>query len=614
MNEYLNLATEMVKNLSGEENIYSVQHCTTRLRFKLKDESLAKDDNIKKLDGIVTVMKAGGQYQVVVGTHVPNVYEAVMKVVGLKSEQPVDLPKKKMGIIAVLIDTMTGVMGPFIPLLTAAGFIKGINILFVVFGLYSGSSGIYILVGAIGDAFFKFLPIFLGYTASKKFGGNPFLGMLLGTILCYPTINGTNIDLFGYVVNASYYSTIFPVLFTTLVAAKVEKFVAPRLPEIVRTIFTPVITLLVAVPLGFSLIGPLANYLGSGLTNGISLFLGFSPILAGIIFGGLIQVFVVFGIHGLIMTTIMTNVFSGIPDPITGLIGFASHAFTAMALAVAIRTRNKKTKSLAIPATITGLFGVTEPILYGLALPNITMFVTASIGAAVGGALGGFFGIKTFQFTGSGIIALLGYINPADASSITKVLIAWLATYVVSFVLSFILYKDPKSESNESTENLNVIDSNVKVKKEEVYSPIKGKVIALSDLSDAAFAGGDLGKGIAILPEEGIVVSPFNGVVRAVFPTKHAIGIVSENGCEVLIHIGLDTVNLGGKYFDLKVNQGDSVKAGEVLIKFDLKALVREGYTMDTPIVVTNSGDYVDLIETTEKQVKKGDSIFTVLL
>ncbi|WP_320163920.1 beta-glucoside-specific PTS transporter subunit IIABC [uncultured Trichococcus sp.] len=617
MSDYTNLAKSIIKNIGGADNIETLEHCTTRLRFRLYDEKLANDDIIKNTEGVVTVMKAGGQYQVVVGTHVPEVYSAIAKLTNISSEKPVETTKKKKKPLEVIMDTVVGVMGPFIPLLTASGLIKGVNTLLVILGLYSADSGLYILLGAVGDAFFKFLPIFLGYSAAKKFGGTPFLGMLMGAILCYPTINGVDIDLFGYVVNATYTSTFFPILFTCLLAARVEKFFSKKLPEIIRTIFTPVLTMLICLPMGFALIGPFANFLGGGLTAGITMMLGFSPLLAGLIFGGAYQLLVVFGLHGLITTVVMTNVFSGIPDPITGLIGFASHAFTAMALAVAIKTRNKKTKQLAIPATITGFFGVTEPIIYGIALPNIKMFITASIAAAIGGAMGGVFGLMTYQFTGSGLIALLGYINPDDPSSLVKVLITWGTTFAVSFILSFIVYKEPVTEMvavSEVNDNLDVDSHKGEFKREDVSSPLSGTVIPLANVKDEAFAGGDLGIGLAIDPTEGKVVAPFDGVVRALFPTKHAIGLVSNDGCEILIHIGMDTVRLDGQYFEANVKQGDTVKKGDVLITFDIDKIRGEGYSLETPVIVTNSDDYIDFIETNTGSIAAGENLYTILV
>lgn len=619
MKDYSKLAEAIISNVGGEKNIISVEHCTTRLRFKLYDESIANDETIKKMDGIVTVMKAGGQYQIVVGTHVPDVYAAVVKQAGIKIEKPKEVQTKKGNIVELIMDAMVAIVGTYIPLLTAGGLIKGVNVLLVIAGLYAADSGIYILLGALGDAFFKFMPIFLGYTAMKKFGGTPALGMLIGAILCYPTINGVDVNLFGYVVNATYTSTFLPVVFTCLLAAPLERFFAKKLPELIRTIFTPVFTLLIAAPIGYALIGPFANLLGGYVTQAIGFVAGISPVLAGFVFGGIYQILVVFGLHGLITLTVMTNVFSGVPDPITGFIGFASHAFTAMALAVTIKTKNKKVKELGIPATITGLFGVTEPIIYGIALANKKMLITASIGAAIGGALGGFFSIKCFNFTGSGMIALLGYINPNDPNSIVKILITWLITYAVSFILSFIFYKDPQeNESSESdldtysdtVENKDMSNS----KFDQIFSPLKGNVIPLSEVKDAAFAGGDLGKGIAIVPSEGKVTAPFDGIIRTLFPTKHAIGMVSDKGCEVLIHIGIDTVNLNGKYFDAKVKQGDHVKAGNTLLTFDLKAIENEGFNLETPIIVTNSNDYMDFIETNEQSVNNGDLLFTVIM
>lgn len=615
MKDYTNLSKEIIENVGGKKNIVSVQHCVTRLRFKLRDIKLANTDVLKKNKGVVTVMEAGGQYQVVIGNHVNDVYKAVSKQVGLDTvkETVVDKADKPKG-FKWIVDFIMAATTPTLPLLCASGILKGLLALAIVSGVLTEQSGIYILLSAIGDAFFYFMPAFFGYNVSKKMNSNPFLGMLIGIILCYPTINGTDLNLFGHVVNITYSSSFLPVILLATLAAPVERFFNKVIPDVIKTFFVPLLVLLCIVPIGFVVIGPVANGISNALGSIITSLFELSPIIAGFIMGGIYQLSVVFGIHGMILLPSFIAVLSGTPDSIMAIANLVCFSQTAVVFAVYFKTRNKELKNIALPAGISGIFGVTEPAIYGVTLPRIKTFIISCIGGAITGLLVGLFEIKVYAFAGMGIIGLTGFLNPANPE-ILNIIIAVGAGAVVSFILTIILYKDQgvdleRDEEIDTTKGTEEKNG----KKEIIYSPIVGKIIELSDINDQAFSDGLLGKGIAISPEEGKIYSPFDGVVMALYPTKHAIGILSDRGCEVLIHIGMDTVRLEGKFFKNHIEQNDKVKKGDLLISFDLEAIKKAGYETDTPIIITNTDDYLDVVGIAEGQVKVGDDLLRLFI
>lgn len=615
MEKYNSLTKEIVSNVGGVDNVVSLTHCVTRLRFILKDESKANDDVLKKMDGVVTVMKAGGQYQVVIGNHVPDVYKTIIETTSISGERggdAGDAPGKKMGLKDKFFDIISGIMLPSIALMSASGIIKGLNTLMTVIGLYAVESSYFVFINAIGDAMFFFLPIFLGFNTAKKLKVNPYLGLAIGAILCYPAINGADLNLFGQTVNATYTSSVLPVILIVALAAPLERFFNKVIPDVIKTFVVPMLVLLVCIPIGFMLIGPAANMVGALLSKGITAIIGVSPILAGIVMGGAWQLFVMFGVHMVILIPSMMNIMAGIPDPLMGFIMIPSFAQTMVVLAIWLKTKDKKLKQIAFPAWISGIFGVTEAAIYGITLPRIKMFVISCIGGAIGGGIVGLMNVKQYTMAGMGIFGLPAFVDPVNNSigNLINLVIAIVVAMIVSFAAAMILYKDDVVEEAEATtpQPLSGID------KETLVSPMAGKVMPLKNLSDEAFSQELLGKGVAIRPTEGKVYAPCDGTVMTVFPTKHAIGLISDNGSEVLIHLGMDTVKLNGKHFESHVEQGQPIKKGDLLVSFDLAEIEKAGFSMDTPIIVTNTKDYFDIVAMKEEQVNVGDDLLTLIL
>ena len=635
MGKYRELAEKIVANVGGKENINSLTHCITRLRFKLKDESKANDDVLKNMDGVVTIMHSAGQYQVVIGNHVGQVYEDVVDMTGLGGES--SAPEEASGnIFNRLIDVISGIFQPFLGALSAGGMIKGLNALLVAAGVLTAESGTYIVLNAIGDAIFMFLPIAVAVAAAKKFGVNQYVGLVIGGALCYPAIQLSTLTAGGDVqplytlfsgsmfespvymtfmglpfVANDYTSSVIPSILIVWMASKLQRPLRKIIPEVIQNFFVPFFLLLIALPIGFLVIGPVITILTNMLATGFDGLLKFSPILFGLIVGFFWQVLVMFGLHwSLIPIAILQLGTMGYSTALTGMFG-ASVAQTAAVAAMYFRLKNPKEKALVVPAVISGICGVTEPAIYGLSLPKKKPFIFSMVGGAISGAFMTAMGVRSYVMGGLGVFGIPSYINQqtGDSSGAIYSVIAIVIASVIGFALTFFFWKDEEAVEVEEGQKA------MEVRKEIVTAPVTGTMMPLSTAKDQAFAQGVLGKGVVIHPTVGEVVAPFDGTVMTMFPTKHAIGLVSDNGLELLIHIGLDTVQLDGKYFESHVEQGAKVKRGDKLVTFDIQAIEAAGYSVETPVIITNSADYLDIIESDKQEnVCNDDELLTVLV
>lgn len=613
--KYEQLAKDIIKNVGGKENVNSLTHCITRLRFKLKDESKANTDILKNMDGVVTVVQSGGQYQVVIGNHVPDVFAAVNAVGGFQGDSEDDT-EEKMSPLNKFIDIVSGVFQPILGVLCATGMIKGLTALLVAAGVVAETDSTYMILNSIGDCLFNFFPIFLGFTAAKKFKLNQFTGMAIGAAMVYPSITslaGQTVDFFGIPVvmpTSSYQSTVIPIILAIFIASKVEKFFKKVIPDIVKTFFVPFATLLVVVPATFMAIGPIATIAANALGDATLAIYNFNPTIAGLFIGGFWQAFVMFGLHWGLVPIAMNNLSVLGYDPVLATSVAVCFAQTGVVMAILAKTRNKKLKSLCIPAVISGFFGVTEPAIYGITLPRKKPFILSCIGGAVTGGIVGLFGTKGYSVGGLGIFALPSYINPEGIDKgFYGMAIAMAAGVVVGFLLMFL----SKFEDDEETKDVKKEETQL-VKQEEIASPINGEVVTLAEVKDEAFSSGALGKGVAINPIEGKVYAPADGEITTLFPSLHAIGITTDKGAEILIHVGMDTVQLEGKHFNAKIKQGDKVKKGQLLLEFDKAAIEKEGYSTITPVLITNSDSYLDVIETDKRKVDRNSELLTVII
>ena len=654
-NGYRDLAQFIIDNVGGKENIISVVHCTTRLRFKLKDEAKANDDQLKANDGIVTVVKSSGQYQVVIGTHVDKVYDDVLAVGGLTGGGQVAddyEDKSNMSLMDRFIDLISGIFTPFLGVMAAAGMIQGLTSAMGSFGWISTTSGTYTILYAIGNGFFYFLPIILGLTAARKFKVNEFIGIAIGAAMVYPNIlslynsktvlmtlfKGSIIEspihatfLKIPVILINYSSTVIPIVLAVWFASYVQKFVTKLIPGVVQLFLVPFFTLLITVPITFLVIGPVATWIADIIAAAIQAVINFSPILAAVIVGGFWQVLVMFGVHWGIVAAFYTELSSQGWDQM--LLFSVSVCFSQIGVVTAIifQTKNPKTKAIALPALISGIFGVTEPAIYGVTLPRKKSFILSCIGGAIGAIPFALGGVKAFSMAGMGVFAFPMVIGKSHvASSLIWWLISVIVSYLAGLLLQFIFGKSAVDSKEELAELQAAAVTEVGAQVADVkrgaaeqtakeadeynqptklYAPVNGQTLPLTEVKDEVFSSEAMGKGLAFVPSEGLLRAPADGTVVLVFPTGHAIGMQTAAGAEILMHIGMDTVNLQGKGFETLVEKGQAVKAGDPLVKFDLAAIKQAGYDPTMPMVVTNSVKYHEVKAVAKDTVAVGDEV-----
>lgn len=632
--DYTDLATDIVAHVGGKENISSLKHCVTRLRFGLKDESKADTDYLKARDGVVTVVQAGGQYQVVIGNHVPDVYAAVQKVAGISGDGALDIDEgdgPKGNLFDRFVDLVAGVFQPSLGVLAAAGIIKGVvAILAATLGWNNTNSALYAILEAAGDGFFQFLPIVLGFNAARKFNMNQFTGMAIAMALVYPTLPTTMATLTEAGLNnvfgipfvlptaGSYLSTVIPIILAVWVASHIEKFMKKITPDVVKVFIVPFVTLLITVPLTFLVVGPVANYISDLLTAGFTAVMGFSPLVYGLLLGLLWQVMVMFGLHWALVPMAILEFSQNGSSVILAAALLPCFTQTGVLGAILLKTKEEKVKSVAMPAFISSIFGVTEPAIYGITLPMKTPFYISCAVSAVVGAYVQAMNMTTYAFGAMGVFLFPGFVSPdGGMGDLTVALIGTAIALVASFAIQMALpvpylYGEP-TEKKSVEETKESVPELKEIKQEIIASPLIGKVVKLEDVPDAVFASGAMGKGIAIDPLDGILVSPAKAEVTLVFPTKHAIGLRTENGAELLIHIGMDTVSLAGKGFESFVQVGDQVEAGQKLLEFDLNQIKAADLPVITPIIVTNTADYEDILVTQVSQINSGDYLLTTV-
>ncbi|MCG7383060.1 beta-glucoside-specific PTS transporter subunit IIABC [Paenibacillus sp. ACRRY] len=626
------LSKDILKLVGGEENIDQVTHCMTRLRFNLNDNGKADKATLKNTPGVMGVMENGGQFQVIIGNDVPVVYNAL---VGNMSKAPTSESagastgeKKKRNPLSALFDFISGMFTPILPAITGAGMIKGIVAILVALGWMSDTSSTYIILSAIGDGAFYFLPIILAISASRKLGSNMYIGAALGAAIMHPTITallaeGNTTFASIPVVAATYSSTVIPIVIAIWIASYVEKAVDRVTHASLKLLVVPTVTLVIMVPLTLIAIGPLGSIIGNGLSGGISWLFDNMSVLASILIGGTMSLLIITGMHYALTPIVIGSITTLGYDFIIPLMFAANWAQAGGALGVALRSKNATTKSLGFSTGLTAVMGITEPAMYGINMKFKKPFIAALIGGAVGGAFMGIFNVKAYVITGLvGLPSIAAFISPAISTLIFAIVggaIALVAATVLTYILGFQEEEAPKvveapaqpvAEVNNAAPAAVVIEEE-KVQDQEVFSPITGEVKPLSEVPDPAFSEEIMGKGFAIQPTEGRVVSPINGTVFSLSKSGHAIGLVSDNGAEMLIHIGIDTVKLKGQFFSPKVQAGAKVAVGDVLMEFDREEIEKAGYTTITPVIITNMHQYESIVSAGRTAIKEQELLYT---
>lgn len=627
--DYESVAKKILQRVGGAENVTGLVHCMTRLRFNLKDESIVDDEAVKKTKGVMGVMKKGGQYQIIIGNDVGYVYEELNKL-GKFSNQ---VPKKKenstekKNILTMLMDTISGIMTPVIPAIIGAAMIKVLLTLLPMIGVLNTSGDTYQLLTVIGDGAFFFMPVLIAVSASKKFGTNVYYAASIALIMLHPnfismmtTAHDANetIRFLGLipVTYATYSYSVIPIILAVWSLKYVEKFVDKITPVITKNFLKPMLVVLIEAPIALIILGPLGAICGNVLSDVVYFIhdkLGF--IAVGLVVG--IYPFVVMaGMHhaftpiklGMIATTGYEN-FICIGELCSNM------AQGAASLAVAIKSKNKDFKQIAGSSAFSALLaGITEPALYGVTLRLKRPMLGACIGAVAGGLFGGFFQLKCFGIATPAIVTIVQYVEESRPMSLLIAALTILITVIVAFIATMLIgFEDVVDEDDEEEYFEEVKEEPELTDGEEitVLNPLAGEIVSLNQVKDATFSQEILGKGVAVVPAEGVVYAPFDGKVDMMFETGHAVGLTSDKGVELLIHVGIDTVNLKGQYFHPMKKTGDEVKKGDVLLTFE-KEKIEQEYDLMTPVIISNTNRYQEI-----KAVKTGkanvlDSILTI--
>lgn len=612
------LAKQIVSNVGGETNISTFTHCATRLRFTLKDMSKANVDTLKNLEGVLTAQVKSGQLQVVIGAKVEAIFNAVSEMIKIDDSSDVDVVPEKKNKISSIIETISGVFSPTLNVLIGCGMFKAIVSLIINLDLMDASDGFIVVLSMIGDLIFYFFPFFLAVSAAKKFKVNEYLALALAAAYMYPTImNGataaaetgvTTLSFLGLpILYVSYSSTVIPIILSVWVLSLIYKRIDNLIPDFLKVLFTSMVVLFIMVPLELIVLGPIGSYLGTYIAQFMDWFYNFGGFVAAALLGGTRSLLTMMGMHyALAPLQIQQIAETGISTLLVSALT-ANFAQAGAALGTGLAIKNKSEKSLAFSASLSAFFGITEPAMYGVNLKYKKPFMFAMASSAIAAAFLSFFHAGAMTYAPPGLFTLITY----TADSFVFIILGVLLSSGLACVLSY-FFGVSKSKKVEEVKNNEVKPiSNVKKYTEEIYAPIEGQLISLQEVPDSTFASECMGKGIAVIPDQGKVYAPFNGTVSLVFPTKHAIGLTSQNGTEVLIHIGLDTVELEGKYFDVHVQVGDTIQKGQLLVDFDLEK-ISEKYPVTTPIIITNTDRFSEIKNSDHKHCVKGDVILKV--
>ncbi|MEG3225717.1 beta-glucoside-specific PTS transporter subunit IIABC [Streptococcus suis] len=612
--KYKNTALAILGAVGGEKNVLRATHCVTRLRLELKDENIVSDERVKSISGVIGIMKKNGQYQIILGNDVANYYKEFTALGKFDSDSVQQL--KKANVLEQVIEYIAGSMTPLIPAMLGGGMIKVLVIVLPMLGLLKADSQSISFLAFFGDAPYHFMPIFLAYSASQKLKVTPALAMSVAGILLHPNFvqmvsSGDPLHFLGAPVTpASYGSSVIPILIIVWLMKYIEAVFNKVTPAVTKSFLQPTLVLLVSGFIALVLVGPLGVIVGEGLSQLVEQMHGVAGWLTLAVLGAIMPFIVMTGMHWA-FAPIFLAASIATPDVLIlpAMLG-SNLAQGAASIAVAFKSKNSNTKQIAFAAGFSALFaGVTEPALYGVTLKYKKPLYAAMIGGGLAGLFVGLTGVKAYLFAVPSLIALPQFIYSEAASNITNAMIAAAISIIVTFILAYFLGIDEET----STVNLEKVAPGISSRK-NVFSPLSGQILPLEKVNDATFSKKMLGEGVAIIPKDGKVYAPFDGTVTSLFPTKHAIGLTSDEGVELLIHFGLETVELKGRGFVSYVSDGEKVEKGQLMLEVDVEMLVAEGYDIVTPVVVTNTQEYLDvLLLSTKEEVNYADDLLAVL-
>ena len=621
---YEESARKILSAVGGAGNIKEAAHCMTRLRLILKDDSLANDQAVRDIPGVIGTNKAGGQYQIIMGNEVPNYYHAFSSLLPKEAapEESDGKKKKRRNPFSVALDFIAGCMTPILPAIIAGGLVKVLLVLLspTVFNVMTENDQLYTILYAIGDAPFYFLPMLLAVSASQKLGSSTFLTLSLAGFLLYPDLMALlaaeePVSFIGIpVVSATYTSSVIPILLAAILLRYVEIVIDKITPSWTKSFLKPLLILLITAPVTLVAIGPLGAIIGDGLAFVLDRIYSAAPWLAMTIFAGLMPFIVMTGMHYAFLPTALGSLATlGYEVLLIPAMLASNLAQGAASAAVAVKTKDEKLRQTAFPAAISALFaGVTEPALYGVTLRKKGAIISACIGGAAAGLFAGLINLKSYASAVPSVTSIVQFISPDGGNNFIYALITAGITIGVTFLLTLILVREPKEVSEktkETTRPMKVVSGPI-----PIANPVGGKILPLSSVKDATFSSGVLGFGYAVEPDgdRGRVIAPFDGVVDSIPDTFHAIGMTSDNGVNLLVHVGLETVTLGGRHFSPHVKDGDRIRRGQTLLEFDAAALRAEGYDTTTPVIVTNATDYASLSLDNVTRAGEGSSLLSL--
>ena len=615
--DYEKIAQQILQLVGNKQNVISVSHCFTRLRFQLKDNNKANREKLLQTEGVISVVESSGQYQVVLGNKVTKIYDALLPLIGeinsIKQEQP------KVSIGIKILNAFAAIFTPIIPAIAASGMLKGILAIAVIIGNYYSTDiktyNTYIILHAASDAVFYFMPIILGYTAAKVFKAHEFISMIIGATLCYPSMvslmtSKSEVTFFAIeLTKANYTSSVIPIIIAVFILSYIQRFLEKIIPEVLKIIMVPTFSLLIMIPATLLIFGPIGIYIGEFINWIYYYIMGVSPILLGAFIGGVWCILVIFGAHRAIVPIGINDVAQTGRQNLLAFAGAANFAQAGAAFGVFFKTKNKNLKTVAASATVTALFGITEPAIYGANLRLKKPMICAVICGAIAGGLMGWGGSYGNAFANQGVLTI-----PVYAEAGTKAFLCYLIGIGFAFFGSCIMtmivgFNDIPNE--EASKTVETTSSTQLTSDTAIVSPLAGEVIALDQVKDEAFASGAMGKGIAVYPKVGEIVAPEDCTVTALYPTLHAMGIKLDNGIELLIHIGIDTVNLQGKYFQSYVHAGQHITKGTKLVSFDIDK-IKQQFDLTTSIIVVNSEQYKNIEYCQQAQVSVTDNLLVI--
>lgn len=613
--DYNKLAHDIIREVGGAQNIVNATRCATRFRLVLKETPAGAKEKISEMPGVITVVENNGQFQVVIGTHVGDVYAVAAEILHL-DENTEEVEQPKQSVVNRIIATMSAVFAPFVYILAAAGLLQGALILITMAAPNFANTGTYEVLSFMSWTPFTFLPIFIAVTASKHFKCNTFIAILCCCALVNPSwaemasriADGETIRFLGIKLSeTTYTSTVLPPLLLVWLLSYLERFIEKKLPETFRPLLTPMICFIIMVPVTILVLGPVSAVTANGIAKGYNFLAATAPALAGAIIGGFWQVVVIFGVHWGITPVNLANFAMNGHDTFQAFQTIAVVAQVAAAFGVFIKSKNKEFKGVALSAGVTGLFGITEPTIYGVTLRLKKPFICGCAGGAIGAVVMSFFHSAYYAYAGlPGPLTIVNAISKDAPMSFPGEVIGCAVAAVIAIVLIQIVgFDDPASK----TENAAADTTAAKT----VDSPLTGQIIPLSEVNAPVFSSEAMGKGCAVIPLEGKVFAPFDGTIVGLLDSHHAVGMESENGIEILIHVGMDTVKLGGKHFTCHIEDGQQVKKGQLLLEFDMDAIKAEGYEIVTPVIITNSDEFTEITTEVAGRVKNGDKLLKLI-